>query len=126
MRGFLLVCFGGAVGSGLRFLVAVAAARLLPLDFPYGTLAVNLAGSFAIGVVQELALGALLIPEPVRLLLSTGVLGGFTTYSAFSYDAVRLAATGSWPAAVLYVAVTTAGCLALCALGIAAARQFAP
>lgn len=123
MRGFLLVCLGGAFGSGMRFLVATAAVRWLPLDFPYGTLTVNLVGSFAIGVVQELAVGALLLPEPARLLLSTGVLGGFTTYSAFSYETVRLMTIGSWTAAVLNVVVTTTGCLTLCVLGIVAARQ---
>jgi CrcB protein len=120
MRGLLLVCAGGAVGSGARYLVAVGAARWLGADFPYGTLAVNLVGSFLIGLVQMLAAGRAL-SEETRLLLSTGVLGGLTTYSAFSYETVRLAEAGAWRAG-LNVLVTTAGCLVLCAAGMALGR----
>jgi CrcB protein len=114
---------GRAIGSGLRFLVTLLAIHWLGGERPYGTLAVNLAGSFAIGLVHEVALSSLLVSEPVRLFLATGVLGGFTTYSAFSYETVRLAERGPWSEAATYVVVTTAGCLALCLAGIAVGRQ---
>jgi len=71
--------------------------------------------------VQALAAGRTLSEEG-RLLLSTGVMGGLTTYSAFSYETVRLAQVGAWRAAAVNVVLTTALCLALCAAGIAVGR----
>jgi CrcB protein len=121
MRGLLLVCVGGAVGSGARYLVALGAVRWIGGDMPYGTLLVNLAGSFLIGLVQALAAGRVL-SEDGRLLLATGVMGGLTTYSAFSYETVRLAQAGAWRAALLNVGLTTSLCLALCVAGIATGR----
>jgi CrcB protein len=118
----LLVALGGALGSVLRYLATGGAGALLGYDFPYGTLIVNLSGSFLIGLVQSLAFDVLLVPEPARLFLSVGVLGGFTTYSAFSYDTVRLAEDGAWHAAGINVAATTVLCILLCALGMAAGR----
>ena len=97
MQQLALVCLGGAVGSGARYLVAVGAARWIGPDFPWGTLLANLAGAFTIGLVQQLAAGRLL-SESSRLLLSTGLMGGLTTYSAFSYETVRLAQLGAWRA----------------------------
>jgi len=88
--------------------------------FPYGTLAVNLAGAFLIGLVQQLA-GAL-ITEAVRLFLVVGVLGGMTTYSAFTYETVRLMTLAEWGKVWTNLAVTTGLCLALCWLGMAAGR----
>ena len=121
MRGLVLVCVGGALGSGARYLVALGAVRWVGAEFPYGTLAVNLVGSFLIGLVQGLAAGRVLSEES-RLLLSTGVMGGLTTYSAFSYETVRLAQAGAWRAASVNVLLTTVLCLALCLAGMAAAR----
>ena len=79
MQRLVLVCVGGAVGTGLRYLVAIVAARWLGSDFPWGTLAVNLVGAFLIGLVQQLA-AVPVLSEEGRLLLSTGVMGGLTTY----------------------------------------------
>ena len=117
-----LVALGGALGSVLRYLVATAAVAWLGPAFPWGTLAVNLVGSFLIGLVQSLAMESLVISEEARLFLSTGVMGGLTTYSAFSYETVRLAETGAWPSAWANVLVTTAACLALCLLGLTTGR----
>lgn len=122
MTRILLVALGGALGSAARYLVAVAALRWLGPDFPWGTLIVNLVGAFLIGLVQQVATDALLMPEELRLFLVTGIMGGLTTYSAFSYETVRLIELGAWPHAVLNVVVTTVACLVLCALGIAAGR----
>jgi CrcB protein len=122
MQRLLLVAAGGALGSALRYLVATAALVWLGPAFPWGTLAVNLAGSFLIGVVQAVVAHRLVLGEETRLFLTTGVMGGFTTYSAFSYETVGLMERGAWGAAWLNVALTTAACLAACYLGILTGR----
>ncbi len=91
-------------------------------EFPHGTLIVNLAGAFLVGFVQQVGADASQLPDETRLFLTTGFLGGFTTYSAFSYETVRLPETNAWLAAWLNVIVTTAFALALCLLGMAAGR----
>ena len=125
MTRLLLICLGGAIGTGLRYLAAVAAVRWLGPDVPYGTLAVNLLGAFLIGLIQEAAMAGAAIPPDARLFLVTGVMGGLTTYSAFTYETVALMRAGAWPHAVLNVAVTTLGCLLLCVAGMAAGRTLA-
>ena len=122
MTRLLLVCVGGALGTGLRYLVSLGAARWLGVDFPYGTLLVNLSGAFVIGLVQQVALGTTLVPDGARLFLTTGLMGGLTTYSTFSYETVRLVQDGEWGLAGINVVVTTAACLVLCVLGMAAGR----
>ena len=122
MTRLLLICLGGALGTGLRYVVTGAAAHWLGADFPHGTLIVNLLGSFLIGLVQQVGMTTLVIPDTVRLFLTVGMLGGFTTYSAFSYETVRLAEFGAWQEAGISVAATTLPSLALCFLGIAAGR----
>ena len=107
----MLVAVGGGLGSVLRYLTSGLAARWLGLDFPYGTLIVNVAGSFLIGLVQALAEKADVLPEPARLFLSAGVMGGFTTYSAFSYETVRLIELAAAGRALVNVLVTTLVCL---------------
>lgn len=123
MERFVLVAVGGAAGSVLRYLTAGLALRWLGVDFPYGTLIVNVVGSFFIGLAQALAEDAAVLPEPARLFLSAGVLGGFTTYSAFSFETVRLIELAAYGRAVTNVTVTTLVCLAVCMLGVAAGRS---
>jgi CrcB protein len=103
LTGLLLVALGGAVGSVLRHLVSLAASAALGAGFPWGTLAVNAAGSAAIG-----ALASLGVQGDARLLLVTGLLGGFTTFSAFSLETAQLWQRGPWLAA-LYVAASLGG-----------------
>ena len=122
LTALLLVALGGALGSALRYTISIAAATALGPGFPWGTLAVNLVGSFLIGLVQQAATEALVIGQEARLFLATGVMGGLTTYSAFSYETVRLFETGASWAAWLNVVVTTAACLTLCILGLATGR----
>ena len=122
MGRVLLVALGGALGSTLRYLVATAALAWLGPGFPWGTLVVNLTGSFAIGLVQQLATESLVLGEETRLFLTTGLLGGLTTYSAFSYESVRLMETSAWGGAWLNVVGTTIACLALCYLGLTTGR----
>jgi CrcB protein len=122
MERLVLVCLGGAIGSGLRYLTGSLAARWLGADFPHGTLIVNVAGSFLIGFIHQLAATTSLIPESTRLFLTVGVMGGLTTYSAFSYETVRLLEIGARGQAWINILATTALCLTVCFLGIAAGR----
>lgn len=92
-----LVALGGALGSVLRYLAAGAAHRAMPaLLFPVGTLAVNVAGSLAIGLVGGLAESRQFLGPEVRAFLFTGIFGGFTTFSAFAFESLGLALDGAW------------------------------
>lgn len=116
----LQVAAGGAFGSVLRYLANVGAMRLLGPGFPMGTLTVNVVGSFAMG-----ALVALLgrhNANHLAPLLMTGVLGGFTTFSAFSLDTVTLWTRGQAGLALLYVSLSLGVSLAALALGLAIFR----
>jgi CrcB protein len=120
----LLIALGGAIGTILRYLTSVFAVRWFGPEFPYGTLIVNLTGAFIIGLVQELGTETVLIPDNARLFLTTGMMGGLTTYSTFSYETVRLMEANAWHQAWINVIVTTTICLSLCFLGIGAGRLF--
>lgn len=122
MERFLWVCLGSGVGGGARYLVSGWALKALGASFPYGTLAVNVLGSFLIAVVMFAGVEAAAIPPTLRLALTTGVLGGFTTYSTFSYETMKALQDGAWGLAVGNVLVTVVGCLAACLLGWASAR----
>ncbi|SDF42238.1 fluoride efflux transporter FluC [Limimaricola pyoseonensis] len=114
MTSLAFVALGGAVGASLRFLVGQA------LAFPLGTLAVNVAGSLAIGAlwVGLSGRGGLLAP-----LLVTGLLGGFTTFSAFSLDTLRLVEAGRAGAALAYASGSVILSLGACASGLWIARS---
>ena len=103
MNGILLVALGGAIGASLRHGAGVVAVRFLPLGWPWATGFVNLAGSFAMGVlVGWLALKAEGASQELRLFLATGVLGGFTTFSAFSLELANMLRSGEALKAGLY------------------------
>jgi CrcB protein len=121
----VLVFVGGAVGSVARYLVATWAAGRFGSDFPRGTLIVNLVGSFLIAVILEASLRSGWISAPVRLFLTTGVMGGFTTYSSFNYETLRLFEEGPPALALLNVTLTFLGCLAAGLLGLASVRALA-
>jgi len=120
----LLITFGGAIGTLLRYLTSLVAAQWFGTEFPYGTLIVNLSGAFIIGLVQQLGTEALMIPDSTRLFLTTGMMGGLTTYSTFSYETVRLMESGAWSQAWINIFVTTVICLSLCFLGMGVGRVF--
>ncbi len=116
MIAFAAVALGGAVGSVLRYAVTLAVIRLHPQPFPLGTMAVNILGSLLIGVLMaKYAAGGL--SENARLLLVTGMLGGFTTFSAFSWDVLELFQRGQMLQAALYIAASVLLSVAACALG---------
>jgi fluoride exporter len=113
------VAAGGAIGAVLRFITVLAAARVFGLNFPIGTLAVNIAGSFAMGFLFVIlnVRGSGLQP-----FLLTGILGGFTTFSAFSLDAVTLWERGDAFQAGLYVSVSVILSILALAFGALLAR----
>jgi CrcB protein len=117
----VLVCVGGALGTGVRYLATALATHWWGLGFPYGTLAVNLAGAFVIGLVQHLA-AVTLIPEGLRLFLAAGVLGGMTTYSSFAFETVRLMTLAEWGKVGANLVLTNVLSLALCWLGMLVGR----
>jgi CrcB protein len=121
----LLVALGGALGSVARYGVGVAAPRVLGTAFPWGTLLVNLLGSFLIALVMHLALTTAAISPSARLFLTTGVMGGFTTYSTFNYETLALVGDRLWGVAALNVGVTVLGCLVAGVLGQGLGRAIA-
>ncbi len=124
MRDALLVALGGALGSVLRWSVSSWLARLSrDAAFPWGTLAVNIAGSAAIGFVLTLAFERGSVPPAVRLFLVTGILGGFTTFSAFSWETLVLLRDGHVLAAAGYPGGALLGGLAAAAAGAALAAR---
>jgi len=94
-------------------------------DFPRGTILINVSGSFLIALVLELAATTGAISQDLRLFLATGIMGGYTTYSSFNYETLRLAGQGTWLLAALNVAITVLGCLLAGWLGLVAARGVA-
>lgn len=122
MSRFLLVCLGGAIGTGARYLVALWAPRAFGTAFPYATLIVNALGSFLLGAIMHLGLTTTLLSPTARLVLATGVMGGFTTYSTFNYETSQYLRDGALALAAGNVAATLLSCLLAGALGVAAAR----
>ena len=118
MQSVLLVALGGAVGSVARYGVGVAAARWFGLAFPWGTLAVNVLGGLAMGwLAARVAPGN----ESLRLLIGTGLLGGFTTFSAFSLETARLMEQQPGLAA-LYAAASVVLSVGACWMGLELGR----
>jgi CrcB protein len=120
---YVWVALGGALGSVARYACSITAARWLGAAFPWGTLFVNVAGSFAIGLLAALVTtdGQRLLGADARAFLLVGVLGGFTTFSSFSLETLELARGGALGAAGANVALSVVLCLFGAWLGFAAA-----
>ena len=116
------ICLGGAIGTGARYLVATWIAQAFGSDFPRGTILVNVSGSFLIAALMELSLSAGVISPGVRMFLTTGVMGGYTTYSSFNYETLRLVEERAIGLALPNLGLTVVGCLAASVLGLFAAR----
>ncbi|MDW8232387.1 MAG: fluoride efflux transporter CrcB [Roseiflexaceae bacterium] len=118
----IAIAVGAAIGANLRYGLSLWAAQRWGASFPYGTLIVNVVGSFLIGLVLTLATTRLSLSDPVRLLIVTGLLGGFTTFSSLSFEAYSLIMSGSWRAAGIYLASSFGLGMASVFLGVGVAR----
>lgn len=123
MTAYLLVFFGGGLGAALRHGTNLLSARLFGTGFPFGTLAVNILGSFVMGVLAGYFAFRSETSQHMRLFLTTGILGGYTTFSAFSLDAVLLWERNTPGLAVLYVLASVALSLAGLVLGLVLMRE---
>ena len=120
------VALGSAVGGVSRYLLTVAVQARVPTSLPLGTLIVNVSGSLLLGFVLRYALGTESMSAEMRALLTTGFCGGYTTFSAFSYETASLMERGDYRRASMYVAASVALSLAGMFLGFAAARELLP
>lgn len=121
MPDTVLVMAGGAVGAALRFHTGRWIGALGGGGWPVGTLAVNLIGGLAMGLLAGLMVKKGLA-DGWRLLLGVGLLGGFTTFSAFSLEMVTLVQDGRWSAASAYAALSVFGSMAMLAIGMVVVR----
>lgn len=123
MTQVLAIAAGGAIGALLRYWTSLAVYNRFGTGFPYGTLVVNVLGSLLMGFLYIWLLERLAAGPAVRAFLLVGVLGAFTTFSAFSMETLNLFENGQSGRALLNVAVSVTACIAAAALGIFAARQ---
>lgn len=121
--GYLVVFIGGGLGAVLRHGVNRASLAYFGPDFPYGTLIVNILGGFLLGVVAELFLVKGGGSQEFRLFLTTGVLGGFTTFSAFSLDAALMWQRSDYAALAFYIVASVLFSIAALFVGMAAVRM---
>ena len=125
MERFLIVCGAGAAGCGVRYLISLWAGQRIGNAFPWGTLIVNIVGSFAIAFVLELSIRVASFSPNLRLALTTGFLGGLTTYSSFNYETTALVSSGQAVRGLLNIGATLIGCLVAGYLGLVLARRVA-
>ena len=122
MTRFLWICLAGAAGTGARYLLGGWILRMTGPTFPWGTLAVNVLGSFLIGAIMHTALTVEGFNPTLRLALTTGLMGGFTTYSAFNYETLRYLEEGARWLGFLNLGGTVVACLIAGLLGTFAGR----
>jgi CrcB protein len=122
MKEVLLVLIGGGIGSACRYGISTAAGRAFGDGFAWGTLAVNLLGCLLIGFIVGLADRAI-VSRAVRILLVTGFLGGFTTFSSFSLESVRMMLAGSFGKGLLDIGLNVVLGLALTVAGLSLASR---
>ena len=116
------VALGSAVGGIARYLVG-GWIQERAHTFPLGTLLINVSGSFLLGFIQRYALESSGISPEVRTMLTLGFCSGYTTFSTFSFEAVRMLEDGDWRRAGLYMILSVVGCIGAAFLGLAAAKE---
>jgi len=122
MNNVLAIALGAAIGANLRYGIGLWAAQRLGTSWPYGTFIINVLGCLAIGFLLTLITNRLTVSEPIRLMLITGLLGGFTTFSTFGYECFLLLNAGNWLGAVGYIAGSVGGGLLAVVLGVGLGR----
>ena len=123
MMTIVWVAMGGAVGATGRYLVAMQALRLFGPGFPWGTLTVNIVGSLAMGLLAGMFAHRFQVSTEIRMFLMTGVLGGFTTFSAFSLDVSVLVARKDYMMSALYIIGSVSLSVAALFVGLRLARM---
>ena len=118
----VLVFLGGGLGAALRYGANIGVGRVNPTEFPWHTLLVNISGCFAMGLITELLALKLNISNETRLFLTTGVLGGYTTFSAFALDFAFLVERRDFVSAGFYVGASVMLSLLACFAGLAVVR----
>src|SRR6187402_3698027 len=124
MLNYLLVFIGGGIGSSLRHTINLTCARCLGTAFPWGTFIINISGSLVMGLIAGYLAFKGEASQPWRLFLMTGILGGYTTFSAYSLDAALLYERGELGLAALYVMGSVVLSIAGLFAGLALVRQF--
>jgi len=117
------IAAGSAIGGVSRYLLGGLLQRQTGGTFPIGTLVINISGSFLLGFILRYAVETPTLTPETRAFLTIGFCGGYTTFSAFSYETVALMEDGQWPRAALYVALSVGLSVLGTFLGIAAARE---
>ncbi|HAY93709.1 fluoride efflux transporter CrcB [Shewanella sp.] len=116
MTNILLVAFGGSIGAVLRYLISIFMIQVFGSSFPFGTLLVNVLGSFLMGVIYALGQMSHISPE-LKALIGIGLLGALTTFSTFSNETLLLLQEGDWLKAILNVVLNLSLCLFMVYLG---------
>ena len=118
MREALIAGLGGFIGSALRYWTSVLAYRFFGQEFPFGTLIVNISGCFLIGLLMTIFEERFIVNPNLRIFLTVGILGGFTTFSTFSYETIALLREGSYLISFENIIFSLVGCLSATILGI--------
>ncbi len=125
MGTVVAIALGGALGAVGRYALSSQITHWIGPGFPWGILLVNLVGCFVMGVIAELGALSLNLSPEMRAFLTTGILGGFTTFSAFALDSAVMIERGDWGATVLYVSASVLGSILALFAGLALVRVVA-
>jgi fluoride exporter len=123
LKLFLIALFG-AIGTLARYGTNLAVEARMGTAFPYGTLLINLTGCFLLALIGQLTLNRMLVSPDLRLAITVGFFGGYTTFSSFGWETAKLLETGEWLRASTYVAVSAFAGVLLSVAGIRLANRF--
>jgi fluoride exporter len=118
IKNYLLVFTGGGIGASVRYWLSGAVYQFLPSNFPYGNLVVNISGCFVIGLLMVILEDRFVSTPALRIFLAIGILGGYTTFSSFSYETIALLRDTEVLFASINICASIVGCLAATALGM--------
>lgn len=122
MQTFLFISLGAIVGANLRYLIGQYAARLIPSSLPYGTLFINVTGSFILALFLVWTTERVFADPRWRLMIAVGFCGGYTTFSTYAYETFHLFESGQWLACAMNILASNVLCLAGAVLGAMLAR----
>ncbi len=122
MREILFLSLAGALGALCRYGLSGAVQKMAGIGFPVGTLIVNVVGSALIGYIMQIGLNTDIIPRSLRVIMTIGFLGAFTTFSTFSYETVKFMEEGAWLSGILNIIVNVGLCLMATILGMLIGR----